>query len=119
MNLWRDGRPVKRGVHRILLEAFVGPCPKGMESCHGDGNRANNALSNLRYGTKLENGRDKVLHGTSRPGSKSYLAKLSEDTVLAIREGAGELSRRQLSAKFGVSVMNLGYILRRDTWRHI
>src|SRR5215469_11602400 len=36
-----------RFVHILVLEAFVGPCPSGMECCHGDGNPKNNNLSNL------------------------------------------------------------------------
>lgn len=119
VNLWKNGRPVKRGVHRVMLEAFVGPCPDGMEACHNDGQRSNNVISNLRYGTPMENGHDKVVHGHSRPGSQSYLSKLDERTVLEIRESASELTRNQLSAKFDVPIANLGYILRRQTWRHI
>lgn len=55
---------VRKYVHRLVLEAFVGPCPDGMEACHGDGVRTNNALRNLRWDTRSENHRDKVRHGT-------------------------------------------------------
>src|SRR4051812_31439367 len=36
-------------VHRLIMEAFVGPRPDGLQCCHGDGNPANNAISNLRW----------------------------------------------------------------------
>ena len=51
-------------VHRAMLEAFVSPCPEGMESCHNDGDSLNNVLSNLRWDTKRENILDQVRHGT-------------------------------------------------------
>jgi hypothetical protein len=47
------------GVHRLVLLAFVGPCPDGMEACHGPQGRGVNHLSELRWGTKLENEQDK------------------------------------------------------------
>lgn len=46
-----------RLVHRLILTAHVGPCPPGMESLHEDDNGSHNALSNLRWGTRLENRR--------------------------------------------------------------
>src|SRR5262245_39281520 len=56
VNLVGDGVNVSRAVHCLVLEAFVGPCPPGMEACHfPDSNRANNNLSNLRWDTHIEN----------------------------------------------------------------
>ena len=36
-------------VDRLVLSAFVGPCPPGMDAYHIDGNLENNKLSNLRW----------------------------------------------------------------------
>jgi hypothetical protein len=63
---------VKRGVHQLVVEAFIGPCPPGLEIRHLDGNPANNALSNLRYGTRSENGMDRVRHGTHHEVLKTH-----------------------------------------------
>ena len=63
-------------VHRLVLETFVGPCPEGMESCHNDGNSANNTLDNLRWDTKKANQLDRVSHGTSCIGIKGNTYKL-------------------------------------------
>lgn len=38
-------------IHRLVLESFVGPCPKEMQCCHNDGNPANNFVGNLRWDT--------------------------------------------------------------------
>lgn len=51
-------------AHRIVLEAFVGPCPDGMETCHKDGDPTNNKLDNLRWDTSSENNLDQVRIGT-------------------------------------------------------
>lgn len=57
-------------VHRLVLLVFAGDCPVGMESRHLDGDRTNNRLINLKWGTKKENNTDKILHGTALIGSK-------------------------------------------------
>lgn len=51
-------------VHTLVMLAFVGPRPDGMEVCHWDGRPENNALSNLRYDTRSANRFDAVRHGT-------------------------------------------------------
>lgn len=57
-------------VHILVLEAFTGrrPVPppghKRMEGRHLDGNRLNNRLTNLAWGTSSENSQDAILHGT-------------------------------------------------------
>lgn len=42
-------------IHKLVMLAFVGPCPEGMEVCHRDDDADNNSLSNLRYGTHASN----------------------------------------------------------------
>ena len=61
--LLRDGKQVDRYVHHLVLEAFVGPCPPGMEGCHADDDRMNNHLSNLRWDTRSANILDRKLNG--------------------------------------------------------
>ena len=63
--LCKNGVQRQHTVHRLVLEAFVGPCPPGMEACHNDGNHADSSLANLRWDTHLENHRDSVEHGTA------------------------------------------------------
>ena len=58
-------------VHRLVLEAFVGPCPDGMQCRHfPDRTTTNNRLSNLSWGTPIENSHDRVAHGTQASGSR-------------------------------------------------
>lgn len=66
VSLRRDGRKHDFLVHRVVLAAFAGPCPPGMECCHNDGNRMNNRVENLRWDTRKANHFDKRAHGTAQ-----------------------------------------------------
>ena len=60
VNLVRNGANVSCAVHCLVLEAFVGPRPAGMEGCHyPDSDRTNNHVDNLRWDTHAENVRDR------------------------------------------------------------
>lgn len=69
VNIRRGGVRFTRSVHRLVLEAFVGPRPPGFEARHLDGNPVNNALSNLAWGSSKQNSEDKRRHGTERNGN--------------------------------------------------
>ena len=64
------GQEFRRQVHRLVLEAFVGPAPEGMESLHGpDHTPSNCRLDNLRWGTRTENNDERTFGEVrSRPG---------------------------------------------------
>lgn len=61
-----------RLVHRLVLEAFVGPCPDGMECLHGNDVRNDARLMNLRWGTHKENQRQAVAHGRNWEASHTH-----------------------------------------------
>lgn len=114
-------------VHRLVLEAFVGPCPKGYESLHNDGNRQNPRLSNLCWGTKEENqGPDRIRHGTSNlgrvrhdmRGARNPLAKLTNKKVTHMRAlyKAGT-KQTELAKMFGITQANVSEIVRFKTWK--
>jgi len=63
VNLHIDREQRHHFVHRLVLEAFVGP-GDGMDGRHLDGNPGNNSLSNLAWGTRSDNVNDSVRHGT-------------------------------------------------------
>jgi hypothetical protein len=70
--LVQDGRQSTHEVHRLVALAFLGPRPDGMEVRHVDGDRLNPRASNLAYGTRSENVRDKRAHGTDHNVSKTH-----------------------------------------------
>lgn len=60
-------------IHQLVVLAFRGPRPADKSLVrHLDDDKANNALSNLAYGTKRENALDSVKHGTHRGASATH-----------------------------------------------
>lgn len=57
-------------VHRLVLSAFVGPCPDGMQGCHNNADRSDARLVNLRWDTPRENSADMIRHGNSPMATK-------------------------------------------------
>jgi len=76
-------------VHRLVAIAFIGPQPPGCEVCHYDGNPANNVLGNLRWGTRGDNIRDSIRHGTNAWASRTHCPQGhpydTENTVISHR----------------------------------
>ncbi len=71
--LYDDNRPAKTyQLHRVVLEAFVGPRPEGYVCRHLDGDPSNNALENLTWGTPSENMYDKARHGVDHQRNKTH-----------------------------------------------
>lgn len=62
----------RHAIHRLVLTAFVGPCPDGHEAMHLDGCPSNNALANLRWGTGSQNILDNVVRGTHFQARKTH-----------------------------------------------
>mgnify|MGYP001615377444 CR=1 FL=1 len=107
-------------VHRLVLLAFVGPCPEGMECRHLDGNPSNNRLDYLCWGTHAENMADTVRHGRTNRGERNPNAKLTDATVLEIRQRskAGE-SRMAIARSLGLCQSTISYVALGKTWRHV
>lgn len=64
VKLSRNGEAKVRLVHHLVLEAFVGPRPPGLEGCHNNGNPYDNRPENLRWDSRSANQLDAVKHGT-------------------------------------------------------
>lgn len=116
--LRNDGRQFQKRVHRLVLEAFVGPCPAGMEGCHNDGNPHNNHISNLRWDTKKSNMADQVQHGTRTRGEMRHNAKLTESQVAEIRARYLTEPARVLAVEFGVQKRTIECVARGQSWAH-
>ena len=104
-------------LHELVLLAFIGPRPEGLQVRHLDDNRDNNTLSNLRYGTPKANGKDKMRNGKVARGEKHGMARLRPKDILAIR--ASKDNRSDLGAQYRVTPSHIWSIQSRRTWRHI
>ena len=120
VGLYAGGKQRLINVHRLVLLAFVGPCPPGMECRHLDGCRTNNVLTNICWGTKEENHEDRRRHGTDIAGEKNSSAVLNEEKVILMRrmrEAGSPL--KELAALFDVSDSLVSVICLRQAWKHI
>jgi hypothetical protein len=100
-----NGTHIRRRVHQLVLDAFVGPCPIGFEACHADGVRRNNALSNLRWDTPENNWLDRKRHGRGVSARK-----LTDDQIARIKSAVryhGWMTA--LANQFGVSLPAIAY----------
>lgn len=73
--------------HRLVLMAFVGPRPVGMEGCHNNGVRDDNRLANLRWDSPKANAADRSRHGTQARGEQHVSTRIPEALAEEIRAG--------------------------------
>lgn len=119
--LRKGGRYYYRYVARLVLEAFVGPCPPGMEACHfPDRNRSNNRLDNLRWDEHAANMADMAIHGTRLRGSQIRSAKLSESNVeIILLELLSGRTATAIAAEHDVCRKTIGDIRCGRKWAHV
>lgn len=120
VGLCRDGTCITKKVHRLVAEAFLGPAPAGMETRHGPAGNQRNSVTNLSYGTRVENHADKVRDGTKLLGSEVPSSKLNERVVRECRmRWAAGASAATLAAEFRVHVRVMYKALQGETWGHV
>jgi len=115
--LWIGNKAIGRLVHRLVAEAFIGPCPAGFEVNHKDGCKTNNVAENLEYMTRSQN----LLHASEVTGkgrgTNNPSCKLSEETVRAVRlRHAQGVGYKLLAREFGISWGSARNIAARRTW---
>jgi NUMOD4 motif-containing protein/HNH endonuclease/Homeodomain-like domain-containing protein len=115
VSLYRGaGRGSQVAVHHLVLEAFVGERPAGMQGCHNNGVRTDNRATNLRWDTPKSNQHDRKLHGTALVGFRHPMAKLTEsDAVEIVRLAASGVRHPAIAARYGVYRKTIGNLLRR------
>lgn len=111
-----NGEKKSYAVHRLVLEAFVGMPPSGMQCCHENGD----GCGNLRWDTPAANAKDRSRHGTDTNGERSGMAKLTEQQVRAMRQeyAAGEPIQR-LAVKYGLCRNHTGDVVKGKSWKHV
>jgi len=116
LGLWKNNKSTIVRPHKLVMEAFVGKRPEGMECCHNDGNPQNNHLSNLRWDTSKNNHADKVRHGTTNRGERCGTAKLTQKQVDEIRQD--NRLQRLIAADYGVHQNTISRIKNGKRWQH-
>lgn len=118
--LRRDGKPHTQTIHRLVLETYVGTRPKGLQCRHLNGNKKDNRLENLRWGTGSENAQDEIRHG-GRRGEKNGRARLvnSDIGVILYLRNVAKFTLRDIAWQFNMSRSNIGYICAGKTWQNL
>lgn len=73
-------------VHRLVLTGWRGACPEGMDTRHLNGNRSDNRLENLAWGTRDEQESDQKRHGTKPMGDSHPNSRLTMELVSSARK---------------------------------
>lgn len=120
VNLSKNGSVKPSTVHSLVMAAFSGTPPQGMEVRHLNGDPEDNRLENLEHGTRYQNVQDQRGHGTFLQGEGRWNAKLNKEKVEEIhrlrKEGA---LHKEIAAIFGVSRQTIGEVLRGNRWAHV
>jgi hypothetical protein len=120
VKLRREGRGCYLHVHTLVLLAFIGPRPKGLECRHLNGDPTDNRLVNLRWGTRSENEADKARHGTVPQGERAGNSVLSVGKVRQIRRwAAAGQTQREIACRLGVHRATVGDVVTGRRWGHV
>lgn len=131
--LTRDGKQHRYLVHRLVLEAFVGPNPPGMEARHLlDNDPGNNHVANLAWGTHQENIDDRGRHGNTARGDRQGLRLHPDRVARGERSGQSKLTAAQvqmirgstargvdLARELTVSQSLISAVRKKHIWRHV
>jgi hypothetical protein len=120
ISLSRHGKVIQVPVHVLVLRAFVGEPEPGQQARHGPNGRQDNQLTELCWGTRLEQAEDKYRDGTMARGERQGNAKITAEIVRAIRAGweAGR-SQPELAQEFDISQPHASRIILRQSWAHV
>ena len=110
----KNGVTINGQLGNWMLLAFVGPPADNQECLHADDNPKNNKLSNLRWGTRLENVRDRLRNG------RHNLAKLTVDDVRKIKELLKTgMYGKDVAAMFSISGATVSEIKTGKIWQFV
>lgn len=68
-------KTIRVTIHKVVAEAWLGPCPEGLQVDHIDRNPHNNHYTNLRYVTQSEQMKNRVLGEHVIAAAKRNIAK--------------------------------------------
>lgn len=114
VSLTSSGRTKTFNVHTLVLHSFSPAPTSGLEVRHKDGNRGNPCLSNLEWGTRMDNIVDKINHG--RSGNKITSAMAAD---IKRRVNAGIESGVSIAKSYSISKSTICDIKAGRYWNHV
>lgn len=103
-------------IHRLVAENFLASTCNKTHVNHVDGVKFNNFVSNLEWVTASENTRHAFKSGLAPQGANRSQAKLTNSQVVLLRDNPDNLTQKQLSVLFNVSVSQVSVIQRGITY---
>jgi len=123
-----NGRQVSKTVHSLVIKTFKGEPPGPLGTYRGgyvvnhiDGNKLNNAISNLEYVTTSQN----YYHAKENnllvhKGSKNGRSKLTEPDVQLIKDYYKQgIKQVDIARKFGVCQTTVSRVVLGTGWSHL
>ena len=105
---------------RRRAAAFIGAKPEGMHVNHIDGDKTNNATTNLEYVTRKGNMEHAARTGLMVRGATHHQSKLTPATVVQLRQDqSAGMSYSKLAAKYGVSIATAFNAAKGNNWNHV
>lgn len=108
-------------VHRLVLEAFVGPCPEGMQCRHLDNNPINNNINNIEWSTHKINMQDRIKYKTTNTFIYENGCKLNKTKARLIKNllNSGKLTQKEIANQFNISQQTVSGIKNKKRWINI
>lgn len=119
--IWKNNKPYKVGVHKLVALAFVDGYFKGAQVNHKNFDKSDNRAENLEWVTPSQNYYYSMeRRSLATRGENNCKSKLKDEDIIKIRKLRKKgTTLVALSKKFGVSYENIDYIVRGLTWKHI
>ena len=124
VKLHKNGKAIKKNVHRIVAETFLQNKENKKTVNHKDGNKTNNNISNLEWATYGENNQ----HAFTILGKKgAFLGKATSNSRKVMRLDTKEIFRSVRAAAFSIGVnqsslsesLSRGARCKNIEWRYI
>lgn len=108
-------------IHQLVAKYFIGPLPSPKHKVlHNDDNRANNHVSNLRYGTTKDNADDAIKNRKINVGEKSHKAKISEFEYFQIKELLKNgILQKDIAKKYRITQSAVSAIKTGKNWKSL
>lgn len=124
--LYKNGKYYNRAVHRLVAETYIANPNNYPYVNHKDGNKTNNAVSNLEWVTQqmnIQHAHRTGLINVAR-GENHYLSKLTNADVKEIKKllKLGKkfgLTQKIIASMFNVWFTTIGDINTNISWKHL